>query len=89
MRCGAEKNLFAQAIQSIGSRTGVGRDHNGVSNGGRYRIRTYDFHRVNSTTNGNCWYYRRSGTAKVTKITARIPFRRELNREFLAELLSR
>jgi hypothetical protein len=57
--------------------------------GGRYRIRTYDFHRVNSTTNGNCWFYRRSGTAKVTKITARILIHRESNREFLAELLSR
>ena len=31
---------------------------------------------MNSTTNGNYWFYRRSGTAKVTKITARILFHR-------------
>jgi hypothetical protein len=40
------KKTCVPATQAIGSRTGVGRDQDGVSDGGRYRIRTYDFHRV-------------------------------------------
>ena len=47
---GAEQTRPFRQHSQPGAGTGVGRGRKLVSDGGRYRIRTYDFHRVKVAT---------------------------------------